>query len=86
VCYLIEMFIAPVDWPSAVVRMVKPEIPDAGALLLTVGIIARSLPAFRADPGANSGAQRRREAHGDMTVKPRSSDRAGGGGWSTWPW
>ncbi len=42
-CYLIEMFIAPVDWPSAVVHMFKPEIPDAGALLLTVGIIGATV-------------------------------------------
>jgi manganese transport protein len=43
VCYLIEMFIAPVDWHSAVVHMFKPEIPDAGALLLTVGIIGATV-------------------------------------------
>jgi manganese transport protein len=42
-CYLIEMFIAPVDWTSAALHMVKPEIPDAGALLLAVGIIGATV-------------------------------------------
>jgi manganese transport protein len=43
VCYLIEMFIAPVDWSSAVVHMVVPSIPDAEALLLAVGIIGATV-------------------------------------------
>src|ERR1700676_1003573 len=38
-CYLIEMFIAPVDWVAAATHAVVPQIPDAGALLLAVGII-----------------------------------------------
>src|SRR5690348_5367680 len=38
-CYLIQMFIAPVDWRAAAVHTVVPHIADAGALLLTVGII-----------------------------------------------
>src|ERR1700684_4165259 len=32
-CYLVEMFIAPVDWRAAALGTVKPELPDAGALL-----------------------------------------------------
>jgi manganese transport protein len=42
-CYLIEMFIAPVDWWAAMVHMVVPKIPDAEALLLTVGIIGATV-------------------------------------------
>src|SRR5271155_4033344 len=38
-CYLIEMFIAPVDWGSAAWHTVMPELADAEALLLAVGII-----------------------------------------------
>jgi manganese transport protein len=43
VCYLVEMFIAPVDWASAAVHTVVPEIADAGALLLAVGIIGATV-------------------------------------------
>jgi manganese transport protein len=42
-CYLIEMFIAPVDWASAAVHMVVPKIPDPEALLLSVGIIGATV-------------------------------------------
>ena len=42
-CYLIEMLIAPVDWRSAAVHMVLPELPDAQALLLSVGIIGATV-------------------------------------------
>jgi manganese transport protein len=42
-CYLIEMFIAPVDWAAAAVHMVVPKIPDAEALLLSVGIIGATV-------------------------------------------
>src|SRR5579862_1222062 len=34
VCYLLEMFIAPVDWASAAYHLVTPELADAEALLL----------------------------------------------------
>jgi manganese transport protein len=37
-CYLVEMFIAPVDWGAAAFHTVVPQIADAGALLLAVGI------------------------------------------------
>src|SRR6202022_1371315 len=33
-CYLVEMFIAPVDWVSATVHTLVPQIADAEALLL----------------------------------------------------
>jgi manganese transport protein len=42
-CYLVEMFIAPVDWTSAAAHMVVPTIPDAQALLLSVGIIGATV-------------------------------------------
>src|SRR5271169_403489 len=42
-CYLIEVFIAPVAWGSAAYHSIKPEIPDAEALLLSVGIIGATV-------------------------------------------
>src|SRR6202040_4008182 len=42
-CYLVEMFIAPVDWVAAATHAVVPQIPDAGALLLAVGIIGATV-------------------------------------------
>ncbi len=42
-CYLIEMFIAPVDWRSAALHMVVPQIADGQALVLAVGIIGATV-------------------------------------------
>ena len=42
-CYLVEMFIAPVDWASAAFHTVMPQIADAEALLLAVGIIGATV-------------------------------------------
>ena len=42
-CYLVEIFIAPVDWGAAALGTVTPEIADAGALLLAVGIIGATV-------------------------------------------
>ncbi len=42
-CYLIEMFIAPVDWGAAALHTVVPELPDGEALLLAVGIIGATV-------------------------------------------
>jgi len=42
-CYLIEIFIAPVDWVAAALHTVKPEIADTEALLLAVGIIGATV-------------------------------------------
>jgi manganese transport protein len=42
-CYAIELFIAPVDWPSAALHAVLPQIPDAEALLLSVGIVGATI-------------------------------------------
>src|SRR6202789_272834 len=35
-CYLVELFIAPVDWAAAAYHAVTPRLPDAEALLLSV--------------------------------------------------
>jgi manganese transport protein len=43
VCYLLEMFIAPVAWGDALYHSVKPEIADAEALLIAVGIIGATV-------------------------------------------
>jgi manganese transport protein len=42
-CYLAEMFLAPVDWQAALFGMVTPELPDAAALTLAVGIIGATV-------------------------------------------
>jgi manganese transport protein len=42
-CYLIEMFIAPVDWGAAAFHVVVPQLADAEALLLAVGIIGATV-------------------------------------------
>src|SRR6202163_2519001 len=42
-CYLVEMFIAPVDWVAVASHTVAPQIPDAGALLLAVGIVGATV-------------------------------------------
>ncbi len=42
-CYLIEMFIAPVDWGAAAYGTFVPIMPDGGALLISVGIIGATV-------------------------------------------
>jgi manganese transport protein len=42
-CYVVEMFIAPADWGAAAFHTVVPQIPDAEALLLSVGIIGATV-------------------------------------------
>jgi len=42
-CYLIELFIVPIDWGSAAFHTVTPQIVDAEALLLAVGIIGATV-------------------------------------------
>ena len=42
-CYIVEMFIAPVDWAAAAFHAVTPQIADAEALLLAVGIIGATV-------------------------------------------
>jgi manganese transport protein len=43
VCYLVAMFIAPVDWGAAAFHTVVPQIAGAEALLLAVGIIGATV-------------------------------------------
>ncbi len=42
-CYLVEMFIAPIDWHAAAIHSVVPQLPDSAALLLAVGIIGATV-------------------------------------------
>jgi manganese transport protein len=42
-CYLAEMFIAPIDWRAAGRGLAVPELPDAGALTLAVGIVGATI-------------------------------------------
>jgi manganese transport protein len=43
VCYILEMFIAPVDWGAAAYHAVVPQLADAQALVLAVGIIGATV-------------------------------------------
>src|SRR3984957_15864671 len=42
-CYLIEIFIVPVDWAAAAFHTFTPQLVDAEALLLAVGIIGATV-------------------------------------------
>jgi len=42
-CYLVELFIAPIDWGTAAFHAVVPLVPDTQALLLAVGIIGATV-------------------------------------------
>jgi manganese transport protein len=42
-CYLVEMFIAPIDWAAAGAGAVVPRLPDAGALTIAVGIVGATI-------------------------------------------
>jgi manganese transport protein len=42
-CYLVELFIVPIDWGAAAFHTVTPELVDAEALLLAVGIIGATV-------------------------------------------
>lgn len=42
-CYLVELFLAPVDWGGAAVGLVTPVLPDQGALLIAVGIVGATV-------------------------------------------
>ncbi|WP_232209683.1 Nramp family divalent metal transporter [Rhodobacter ferrooxidans] len=42
-CYLIEIFIAPIVWSEAARGLVLPQIPDAAALTIAVGIIGATV-------------------------------------------
>jgi manganese transport protein len=43
ICYLAEMFIAPIDWSAAAFHTVTPQLADSGAVLLAVGIIGATV-------------------------------------------
>ncbi len=43
VCYLIELFISPVDWAAAGSGLLTPSIPDSEALLIAVGIVGATV-------------------------------------------
>ena len=42
-CYLAEMFIAPIDWGAAGIGSVFPALPDAGAVTIAVGIVGATI-------------------------------------------
>jgi manganese transport protein len=42
-CYVIELFLAPVDWPAALQGATRPVLPDHEALVLAVGIIGATV-------------------------------------------
>ncbi len=42
-CYLIEVFIAPIDWGAAAFHTVVPQLPNAEALMIAVGIIGATV-------------------------------------------
>ena len=42
-CYLIEIFLAPPEWGAAARGAVLPQLPDAGALTLAVGMIGATV-------------------------------------------
>jgi manganese transport protein len=42
-CYLVEVFIAPVDWGAAGLGSIAPQLPDAGALTIAVGIVGATI-------------------------------------------
>jgi manganese transport protein len=42
-CYLLEIVIAPINWPEAVTGMTVPRIADIGALTIAVGIVGATV-------------------------------------------
>ena len=42
-CYLIEIWITPVDWQSAAAGLITPNLPDTAALTIAVGIIGATV-------------------------------------------
>ncbi len=43
ICYLVELFIVPIDWPAALFHTVAPQLADSQALLLAVGIVGATV-------------------------------------------
>jgi manganese transport protein len=42
-CYLIELLVAPIDWGSAALHSVLPQLHDAGAATIAVGIVGATV-------------------------------------------
>ncbi len=42
-CYVVEMFVAPVNWAEAGLGLILPSMPDATALTISVGIIGATV-------------------------------------------
>jgi manganese transport protein len=42
-CYLLELFIAPVDWPDVARHVAAPRLPDAQAVTIAVGIVGATV-------------------------------------------
>ena len=42
-CYVVELFIAPVDWGAVAAHSVLPALPDLGALTISVGIVGATV-------------------------------------------
>ncbi|HEX7325856.1 MAG TPA: Nramp family divalent metal transporter [Rhodanobacteraceae bacterium] len=42
-CYVLELFVAPVNWAAAGAGLVTPNLPDTGALVIAVGIIGATI-------------------------------------------
>lgn len=42
-CYLIELFIAPIEWPGVFRHLATPRLPDAQAVTIAVGIIGATV-------------------------------------------
>ena len=42
-CYLLEVFVAPIDWGAAAFHTFAPQLPDAGALTIAVGIVGATI-------------------------------------------
>jgi manganese transport protein len=43
ICYVLEMFITPVDWAAAGLHSVLPQLDDAAALTIAVGIVGATV-------------------------------------------
>lgn len=43
ICYILEMFIAPVSWEEAGLGLIVPSLPDSAALMISVGIIGATV-------------------------------------------
>lgn len=42
-CYILELFISPVDWASVGLHTFKPEMPNSDALFISVGIVGATV-------------------------------------------